>query len=65
MLQGLYSSVAERQSCKLKVLGSIPSGGFDVDLGIASVPWADASIGKRITEEQGSIRWTNSIWTVT
>ena len=24
----LYSSVAERQSCKLKVLGSIPSGGF-------------------------------------
>ena len=25
---GLYSSVAERQSCKLKVLGSIPSGGF-------------------------------------
>ena len=25
--QGLYSSVAERQSCKLKVLGSIPSGG--------------------------------------
>jgi hypothetical protein len=22
-----YSSVAERQSCKLKVLGSIPSGG--------------------------------------
>ncbi len=26
----LYSSVAERQSCKLKVLGSIPSGGFFV-----------------------------------
>ena len=26
--QGLYSSVVERQSCKLKVLGSIPSGGF-------------------------------------
>jgi hypothetical protein len=25
---GLYSSVAEHQSCKLKVLGSIPSGGF-------------------------------------
>jgi hypothetical protein len=25
---GLYSSVVERQSCKLKVLGSIPSGGF-------------------------------------
>ena len=24
----LYSSVAERQSCKLKVLGSIPSEGF-------------------------------------
>ena len=24
----LYSSVVERQSCKLKVLGSIPSGGF-------------------------------------
>ena len=24
---GLYSSVVERQSCKLKVLGSIPSGG--------------------------------------
>ena len=23
----LYSSVVERQSCKLKVLGSIPSGG--------------------------------------
>ena len=23
-----YSSVAERQSCKLKVLGSIPSGGW-------------------------------------
>ena len=27
---GLYSSVAERQSCKLKVLGSIPSGGSPV-----------------------------------
>ena len=27
----LYSSVAERQSCKLKVLGSIPSGDFDLD----------------------------------
>ena len=26
-IQGLYSSVAERQSCQLKVLGSIPSGG--------------------------------------
>ena len=26
----LYSSVVERQSCKLKVLGSIPSGGFSV-----------------------------------
>ena len=26
--RGLYSSVVERQSCKLKVLGSIPSGGF-------------------------------------
>ena len=26
-IQSLYSSVAERQSCKLKVLGSIPSGG--------------------------------------
>ena len=25
---GLYSSVVERQSCKLKVLGSIPSGGW-------------------------------------
>ena len=25
--RGLYSSVAERQSCKLKVLGSIPSEG--------------------------------------
>ncbi len=24
--QGLYSSVVERQSCKLKVLGSVPSG---------------------------------------
>ena len=24
----LYSSVAERQSCKLKALGSIPSGGL-------------------------------------
>ena len=27
-VRGLYSSVAERQSCKLKVLGSIPSGGW-------------------------------------
>ena len=26
--QRLYSSVVERQSCKLKVLGSIPSGGY-------------------------------------
>ena len=26
-LQGPYSSVAERQSCKLKVLGSVPSEG--------------------------------------
>ena len=24
----LYSSVVERQSCKLKVLGSLPSGGW-------------------------------------
>ena len=29
--QGLYSSVVERQSCKLKVLGSIPSGGLIFD----------------------------------
>ena len=28
VMQSLYSSVAERQSCKLKVLGSIPSGGY-------------------------------------
>ena len=28
IINGLYSSVAERQSCKLKVLGSIPSGGL-------------------------------------
>ena len=27
LIMSLYSSVAERQSCKLKVLGSIPSGG--------------------------------------
>ena len=26
--QRLYSSVVKRQSCKLKVLGSIPSGGY-------------------------------------
>ena len=26
-INSLYSSVVERQSCKLKVLGSIPSGG--------------------------------------
>ena len=26
-VESLYSSVAERQSCKLKALGSIPSGG--------------------------------------
>ena len=32
----LYSSVAERQSCKLKVLGSIPSGGF-VLLGLGGI----------------------------
>ena len=31
MQHGLYSSVAERQSCKLKVLGSIPSGGFSLE----------------------------------
>ena len=28
LIQSLYSSVVERQSCKLKVLGSIPSGGW-------------------------------------
>ena len=28
MFRCLYSSVVERQSCKLKVLGSIPSGGY-------------------------------------
>ena len=28
LMQSLYSSVVERQSCKLKVLGSIPSGGL-------------------------------------
>ena len=28
LAQSLYSSVVERQSCKLKVLGSIPSGGL-------------------------------------
>ena len=31
----LYSSVAERQSCKLKVLGSIPSGGLSALLACA------------------------------
>ena len=31
---GLYSSVVERQSCKLKVLGSIPSGGSSYAWGI-------------------------------
>ena len=36
--QGLYSSVAERQSCKLKVLGSIPSGGLLQDC-ISSHPF--------------------------
>jgi hypothetical protein len=31
----LYSSVVERQSCKLKVLGSIPSGGcYEVTYGM-------------------------------
>ena len=35
--QGLYSSVAERQSCKLKVLGSIPSEGCYVNVMAASV----------------------------
>ena len=29
LIMSLYSSVVERQSCKLKILGSIPSGGFD------------------------------------
>ena len=34
----LYSSVVERQSCKLKVLGSIPSGGlFPASLQFRSV----------------------------
>lgn len=35
--QGLYSSVVERQSCKLKVLGSIPSGGFLGKSSMASI----------------------------
>ena len=33
--QRLYSSVVERQSCKLKVLGSIPSGGYYFVAGFA------------------------------
>ena len=35
--QRLYSSVVERQSCKLKVLGSIPSGGYAFLTGRASI----------------------------
>jgi hypothetical protein len=59
--------VAERQSCKLKVLGSIPSGGFHCRSWhcFRAKCWADASVGQRITEEQGSTRGTNSIWKVT
>ena len=34
---GLYSSVVERQSCKLKVLGSIPSEGSFVRDGMVGV----------------------------
>ena len=37
MITSLYSSVAERQSCKLKVLGSIPSGGFPGEIEAADL----------------------------
>jgi hypothetical protein len=46
----LYSSVAERQSCKLKVLGSILSGGFKthgVKINILGFPPPPADIGVR------------------
>ena len=35
---GLYSSVVERQSCKLKVLGSIPSGGSFLKIIVFAIP---------------------------
>ena len=47
--QGLYSSVVERQSCKLKVLGSIPSGGFGRAL--HNLPIAHCMIEQRHARE--------------
>ena len=35
--RGRYSSVVERQSCKLKVLGLIPSGGYAFLTGRTSI----------------------------
>ena len=42
--RGLYSSVVERQSCKLKVLGSIPSGGLSCVL--PAEMWTAAGAGR-------------------
>ena len=43
----LYSSVVERQSCKLKVLGSIPSGGFSAVSHDPSRKWRNTRGGTR------------------
>ena len=69
-ISGLYSSVAERQSCKLKVLGSIPSGGLFLRAGVSALSlrrehgpriciymfiYVSAGWAQRISSEQGSL----------
>ena len=51
--RGLYSSVVERQSCKLKVLGSIPSGGLSYMLPPGM--WTAAGAGGLHGQSKGSL----------
>jgi hypothetical protein len=63
---GLYSSVAERQSCKLKVLGSIPSGGFFAQLLVVCLSMASGLKRNIAMCEAREIRTPNLlIWSQT
>ena len=58
--QSLYSSAAERQACKLKVLGSIPSGGF------ISVLWSQTTTAQIDDGEEspGLVVKRLALWTL-
>ena len=64
----LYSSVVERQSCKLKVLGSSPSGGYRhvSDIGnrllecIAERQFARVAKGVDLRSTEGNFAWART-----